>query len=57
MIFVVRHVERDVQEPAEDRGESRSRYPRVIATCPSMLNQPVNQDHAGTVLPASFADQ
>ena len=31
--------------------------PAVTATWPSRLNQPVNQDHAGAFVFASFADQ
>ena len=31
--------------------------PAVIATWPSMLNHPVNHDHAGALRFASFADQ
>ena len=32
--------------------------PAVTATCPSRLNQPVNHDHQGPLLPgASLADQ
>ncbi len=56
MIFVVVTLNATFRNPLKIAASPKS-MPAVIATWPSMLNQPVNHDHAGPFFLASFADQ
>ena len=56
MIFVVTTSNATFRKPLKIAASPKS-MPAVIATWPSMLNQPVNQDQAAPLRLASFADQ